>query len=154
MKELDRLKKLFWIFLAITAAIAVFTTYFDMTGRQEISVLVKQIDAARECRIRRQVLQGPRYRSSRPKHAIGGYCGYVFTDHGAFHLPQSGAWFLGAGAREEIFDALKENCTFDVVVFGAGMEARPGNPVTNYRAKTIRYVLKENACFGLETQDG
>lgn len=113
--------------------------------RQTASVTITSVDAARECRSRRNYKIWPKYRSGVPQSSFG-YCGLIMSDHGSFELPET-TWFSLFGvSRENLFDGLVEGCRYRIVVSGPGLALAEGRAMSNLN-RTLRSLEALGDCI-------
>ena len=125
-----------WFFLLLTGVTACFQAAPLIFGRQSATVTITEIYSPRECRSRRSLLHGPKFRSAKSTFP-GKYCGVIFSDHGSFVLPQSDRMNLFRTPREELYDALSVDCTYRIVVAGYGPRLSRGLKARNIGNRTL-----------------
>jgi hypothetical protein len=132
------------IFAILTGITLSFPTFFN---RQTITVTITNNFSPRECRSRRSLFAGPKFRSERSGFP-GLYCGAVTTDHGSFELPKSQRFgSLFSGSRENLFDLLNVGCTYEVTLGGFGHDLSEGRMSSTGRNRTLLKLIPMGECI-------
>lgn len=123
------------VLLILVFSISVFDRF---SGTQNLIVKIEWNDAARECVSKRRKFISNKYRSSVPKNSLGFYCGIIKSDHGAFLLPESNAFF--SAKRSDLYDVISEGCTYQIKITGFDDDLHFGKRAANYGLKTVRKI--------------
>lgn len=134
-----------WVVLIIVGLMASLRVAPIIFGKQTIIVDITENYSPRECRKRRSLIYGPKFRSS-PSGFRGVYCGLVSTDHGSFILPQSSRFKLFGASREVLFDVLSVGCSYKVVVAGYAPKLAKGNLTRNRGHNTLLSATPVGDC--------
>ena len=99
------------------------TLYREFGTRRIEFITIQMIDTPRTCVSQRstgriRIFEGDRQRSSVPRQSFGLYCGYIFTNHGSFLLPESNSWAFWNDTRKSLVDQLKVGCTYEATIVG------------------------------------
>ena len=110
MPRTGKLTYLGWI--AVSAAISLglgcLGSGMCLPGARAVLTVENIYDVPTSCRS-----WGGKHRSNAPSFNALGYCGIIDTDHGPFHIRESG-WHIFGMAREDIVDSLKSGCVYEV----------------------------------------
>jgi len=114
--------------IALFGAALALEAYARLFQSHRITVLVQEMDVARECSTGSLLIgkRRTRHRSSKPEGVGVGYCGAVVTDRGFYNLPDEKYYFRIGQSRREIYDALVPGCSYQVRIIGPGKVIQPG----------------------------
>ncbi len=135
--------KLIIAILSILAAGAFVMAAEPLFGRQTLVVEIEWIDAVEECSGSggKAIFNS---RSDAPTRSGDSYCGFIQTSHGLIQLPEDS--FLSQGPRKEMLHILRENCSFEIIVAGYGLDLYEGQPRHNRDPKTLRSIERVFEC--------
>ena len=135
------------IALVILMGLSLYLARIWFFDRHTLTVEVIEAAVPAVCQRDRRGLLGrvPAKRDFVPADADHDYCGLVWTDHGPFKLPQTGALPIIQDSRAAILSQLREGCSFRVAVIGTGL--RPTQDSQQRRkAGTIRRIYEALPC--------